>query len=84
MTIPNMTTRTARKTVEAAGHYIREGSYRNTTDDRLGRWYIGNTREVGFRPCGSGYPSQAAAWRAAAQAEHDAAMNDPCNAKAEA
>jgi len=62
-----MTTRIARKTAETAGYYIREGSYRNTTDDRLGRWYIGNTREIGFRPYGAGHPSQAAAWRAAAE-----------------
>lgn len=57
--------RTARKKAQAAGYYIREGSYQGTTDDRLGRWYFGHTDDNGFRPFGAGHPSQKAAWEAA-------------------
>lgn len=34
--------------------YVREGSYSGTTDDRLGRWYVGSDGEV-FRPYGAGH-----------------------------
>jgi hypothetical protein len=62
----------ARKIAEAAGFYVREGSYQGTTDDRLGRWYVGHKDEDGFKPFGPGYRSQKAAWEAARdQAEHD-------------
>ena len=56
----------ARKAAKAAGYYIREGSYRGTTDDRLGRWYIGHKDQDFFRPFGPGHATQADAWIAAA------------------
>lgn len=56
----------ARKLAEAAGYYIREGSYTGTHDDRLGRWYVGHKDENGFRPWGTGYSTQREAWEAAA------------------
>ena len=37
--------------------YVREGSYRNTTDDRLGRWYLGSDG-YGFRPFGKGHATR--------------------------
>jgi hypothetical protein len=49
----------------AAGYYIREGVFLDATDDRLGRWYVGHEGEP-FAPSGAGYPTRAAAWRAAA------------------
>ncbi|HEY8751400.1 MAG TPA: hypothetical protein VIM11_25695 [Tepidisphaeraceae bacterium] len=52
----------ARKAAHAAGYYIREGSYRGTTDDRLGRWYIGHESDRFFRPFGPGHATQSAAW----------------------
>lgn len=55
-----------RKIAEAAGYYVREGSYQGTTDDRLGRWYVGKEGEL-FAPFGAGYPSRAQAWAAAAE-----------------
>ena len=55
-----------RRAAEAAGYFIREGSYQGTTDDSLGRWYTGREGEP-FRPYGAGHPSQAAAWRAIAE-----------------
>jgi hypothetical protein len=54
----------AKRTAQAAGIYIREGSYQGTTDDRLGRWYLGRDGEP-FRPWGSGYRTQGEAWLAA-------------------
>lgn len=63
---------TARKLAEAAGYYIREGSYRGTTDDRLGRWYIGHEDEEFFRPYGAGYRTQREAWEAALEHARDA------------
>lgn len=53
--------------------YVREGSYRGTTDDRLGRWYIGSHRDSFFRPFGFGWPTRKAAAEAAIEerrAEH--------------
>jgi hypothetical protein len=63
---PNRTP-TARTLAKRAGYYIREGSYQGTTDDRLGRWYVGHKDDNGFRPWGAGHPSQKAAWEAAAE-----------------
>lgn len=57
----------ARQIARAAGYYVREGAYRNTTDDRLGCWYFGHDSDNGFRPFGSGHPSQKAAWEAAVE-----------------
>lgn len=37
------------------GMYVREGSFRGTTDDRLGRWYIGDSSDDFFRPFGAGH-----------------------------
>lgn len=34
--------------------YVREGAFHGTTDDRLGRWYVGVHGEF-FRPYGYGY-----------------------------
>lgn len=61
---PNRT-QSARKQAQAAGYYILPGCYRNTTDDRLGRWYYGHNDFGGFAPFGPGYPTQKAAWEAA-------------------
>jgi hypothetical protein len=52
----------ARKAAQADGYYIREGSYRNTTDDRLGRWYVGHRDDDFFRPFGAGHRTQGDAW----------------------
>ena len=41
-------------------YFVREGSYRNTTDDRLGRWYVGCHSEP-FRPFGAGFINRLAA-----------------------
>jgi hypothetical protein len=60
-------TRSAKTVAKNAGYYIREGSYQGTTDDRLGRWYFGHKDDNGFRPYGSGHPSQKAAWEAAVE-----------------
>ena len=57
---------TARKIAEAAGYYIREGSYTGTTDDRAGRWYLGKEGES-FRPFGPGHRTQREAWSRAAE-----------------
>jgi hypothetical protein len=51
----------ARSAAKAAGYYIRQGSFTGTTDDRLGRWYVGREDEP-FRPFGAGYATQADAW----------------------
>ena len=56
-----------RKAAQAAGYYIREGEYQGTTDNRLGRWYVGRKGE-GFRPYGAGHRTQGEAWAAAAEA----------------
>jgi hypothetical protein len=65
-----MSTRTAialaRQAAVAGGYYIREGSYQGTTDDRLGRWYIGHETDRFFRPYGVGYRTQGEAWLAIA------------------
>jgi hypothetical protein len=58
-------TATAKSVASKAGYYVREGAYRGTTDDRLGRWYFGHKDDDGFRPWGAGHPSQKAAWEAA-------------------
>jgi len=63
-----------RKLAEAAGYYIREGSYQGTTDDRLGRWYVGHESEEFFRPYGAGYRTQGEAWAAAATAAAENAL----------
>jgi hypothetical protein len=55
----------ARKAAQAAGYYIREGSYQGTTDDRLGRWYVGHDQDEFFRPYGAGHATQGDAWLAA-------------------
>jgi hypothetical protein len=47
----------ARKLAHAAGYYVRRGSYRDTPDDRLDRWYVGRKGEP-FRPCGAGHRTQ--------------------------
>lgn len=59
--------RSNRKIAEAAGYYIREGSYYGTTDDRIGRWYVGHREDNGFRPWGAGHRTQREAWAAAAE-----------------
>ena len=63
---PNRST-SNRKAAEAGGYYIREGAYQGTTDDRLGRWYVGREGEM-FAPMGAGFASRAQAWAAAADA----------------
>ena len=64
---PNRAKAANRKAAEAAGYYIREGAYQGTTDDQLGRWYVGREGEA-FRPHGAGHATQAQAWAAAAEA----------------
>ena len=56
----------ARKAAQAAGYYIRQGSYSGTTDDRLGRWYVGREGDNFSRPYGRGYATQGDAWLAIA------------------
>lgn len=55
-----------REIAEAAGYYVRQGSYQHTPDDRLGRWYIGHA-DAGFRPFGLGYRTAGEAWARAAE-----------------
>ena len=59
--------RLAKSYAQSHGYYIREGSYIGTTDDRLGRWYIGNNGDQFFRPYGAGHRTQREAWFAAAE-----------------
>lgn len=40
--------------------YVRQGTYRNSLDDRLGRWYVGE-RGYHFRPWGAGHKTRRAA-----------------------
>ena len=61
----------ARKTAEAAGFYIREGSYVGAGDDRLGRWYVADETANFFRPWGAGYRTKGEAWLAAAEQAAD-------------
>jgi hypothetical protein len=63
----------ARSAAKAAGYYIREGEYHGTTDNRIGRWYIGHNDDDWFRPYGAGYGSEREAWMAAAEAAAQAA-----------
>lgn len=56
----------ARLRGQAAGYFVREGSYQGTPDDCLGRWYIGRDAEP-FRPWGKGHASQGDAWLAIAE-----------------
>ena len=67
---PNRAKAANRKAAEAAGYYIREGAYQGTTDDRVGRWYVGR-QGAAFRPHGAGYATQAQAWAAAAEAARE-------------
>ena len=62
---PNRST-AARKIAQAAGYYVREGSFVGGSDDCSGRWYIGKEGED-FRPFGRGYDRAAKAWVAAAE-----------------
>ena len=64
----DLTTAQAKKIATAAGYYVREGSYLGTTDDRIGRWYVGHEDDNGFRPFGAGHRTRGDAWRAAALA----------------
>lgn len=66
--------KSARRIAEAAGYYIREGAYQGTTDDRLGRWYVGH-EDHAYAPHGAGHATQKAAWEAAAEAAREAATN---------
>lgn len=49
----------------AAGWFVREGVFQGTSDDCLGRWYVGR-RDLPYRPYGRGFATVAEAWRAAA------------------
>jgi hypothetical protein len=55
----DMDTRKARR----MGYYVQQGEYQGTTDNRLGRWYIGREGHP-FRPDGTGHPTARAAWAA--------------------
>ena len=65
------------KQAAALGYYVREGAYQGTSDDRLGRWYVGRDDEP-FRPFGPGFASRAAALAAIAEyaADRAAAVAD--------
>jgi len=62
---PNRST-SSRAVAAKAGFFVREGEYQGTTDNRLGRWYVGRVGE-NFYPHGTGFSSQAQAWAAAAE-----------------
>lgn len=51
--------------------YVREGSYRGTTDDRLGRWYTGDRKDNFFRPFGAGHATRMRAAEAAVDHSFD-------------
>ena len=53
------------KQLKAKGYELIEGSYEGTTDDRAGRWYIIKSNAGIVDKRGPGYPSKAAALRAA-------------------
>lgn len=72
---PNRAKAANRRAAEAGGYYIREGSYQGTTDDQLGRWYVGREGEM-FAPHGAGHATQAAAWAAAAEAAREYSARD--------
>lgn len=55
-----------RETARRAGYFVREGEYRNTQDNRLGRYYVGRAGEM-FCPYGAGHRTQKEAWRAACE-----------------
>ena len=67
----------ARRLAQAAGYYIAEGSYHGTTDDRIGRWYVGRDGEP-FRPYGAGHRAKGEAWAIAAE---QARMDQDCGSK---
>jgi len=60
-----MTISTVRSLARLAGYFVREGAYQGTSDDRLGRWYVGHEDDGAFRPYGEGYDSAGDAWRRA-------------------
>ena len=55
-----------RKDAQAAGYFVREGAYQGTTDDQLGRYYVGKEGKL-FCPWGAGFRTQREAWSAAAE-----------------
>ena len=59
--------RRARRVATAAGYDIRESSYRGTTDDVLGTYYVTHADDDNFRPYGRGHATKSAAWLAAAE-----------------
>ena len=61
----------AQRRARAAGYSVRAGSYIDTTDDRLGRWYIQHESDSSFRPFGTGHATQGDAWLAVANALED-------------
>jgi hypothetical protein len=54
-----------RELARAAGFLVREGAYRGTADDRLGRWYIDHEANSMYLPFGPGFASQKEAWEQA-------------------
>jgi len=67
-----LTLHAARKIATEAGYTVYEGSFRGTTDDRLGRWYYDHTSQF-RRPYGAGHATKTDAWIAAAEHVQDAA-----------
>lgn len=57
----------ARKIAEAAGYYIREGTYQDVTENKIGRWYFGHEDDPTILLGGTGYTSRGAAWEAAGE-----------------
>jgi hypothetical protein len=55
-----------RAAAQRAGYYIREGAFLGSTDDCIGRWYIGH-QDSTLAPYGEGYPTQRVAWSRAAE-----------------
>lgn len=66
--------KSARRIAETAGYYIREGAYQGTTDDQLGRWYVGH-EDHAFQPHGAGHATRKAAWDAAAEQAREMAAS---------
>ncbi len=57
---------TDKEIAQAAGFYIRQGEFVGTTDNRLGRWYVGRESEP-FRPWGAGFDRAGKAWARAGE-----------------
>jgi hypothetical protein len=57
------------KDLKRLGYYVREGAYQCTTDNRLGRYYVGHI-DYCFAPHGAGYATKRGAWESALEIAH--------------